>query len=63
LGFDDLKVIEAAQFLQAVVSGIPGPPSFDDAAAVARVQQAIAASWDSGRWETVTRHPPGASHN
>jgi hypothetical protein len=53
LGFDDLKVIEAGQFLQAIVSGIGGPPSFEDAAAVARVQQAIAASWDSGGWQTV----------
>jgi predicted dehydrogenase len=53
LGFDDLKVIEAAQFLQAVVSGVQGPPSFEDAAAVAGVQLAIAASWDSGRWESV----------
>jgi predicted dehydrogenase len=53
LGFDDLKVIEAAQFLQAVASGVQGPPSFEDAAAVARVQQAIAASWDSGGWQTV----------
>ena len=58
LGFDDLKVIEAAQFLQAVVSGVQGPPSFEDAAAVARVQQAIAASWDSGGWESV-RGPDG----
>jgi predicted dehydrogenase len=57
LGFDDLKVIEAAQFLQAVVSGVQGPPGFDDAAAVARVQRAIAASWESGRWETVRPTP------
>jgi hypothetical protein len=34
---------------------VQGPPGFDDAAAVARVEQAIAASWDSGRWETVAR--------
>ena len=53
LGFDDLKVIEAGQFLQAVASGVQGPPSFEDAASVARVQQAIAASWDSRGWETV----------
>jgi predicted dehydrogenase len=53
LGFDDLKVIESAQFLQAVASGTLSPPSFDDAAAVARVQQAISRSWDSSRWETV----------
>lgn len=53
LGFDDLKVIEAAQFLQAVATGVPSAPDFEDAAAVARVQQAIAASWDSGTWERV----------
>ncbi len=53
IGFDDLKVIEAGRFLQAVVSGVQGPPSFEDAANVARVQQAIAASWASRSWETV----------
>jgi predicted dehydrogenase len=53
LGFDDLKVIEAAQFLRAVVSGAQGSPGFEDAAAVARVQQAIAASWESRGWEAV----------
>jgi predicted dehydrogenase len=53
IGFDDLKVIEAGQFLQAIVSGVQSPPSFEDAAAVARVQQAIAASWTSRGWETV----------
>ena len=55
LGFDDLKVIEAGQFLQAVASGVQGPPSFADAAAVAHVQEAIAASWDSGGWESVAQ--------
>ncbi len=53
LGYDDLKVIEAAQFLQAIVSGVQGSPGFEDAAAVARVQQAIAASWKSRGWESV----------
>jgi predicted dehydrogenase len=53
LGYDDLKVIEAAQFLQGVTTGVQDAPGFEDAAAVARVQQAIAASWESGGWETV----------
>jgi predicted dehydrogenase len=53
LGYDDLKVIEAAEFLQAIVSGAPTAPTFEDAAAVARVQAAIAASWDSKGWEPV----------
>jgi predicted dehydrogenase len=55
LGYDDLKVIEAGRFLHAIASGTPGSPNLDDAAAVARVQQAIIASWASGRWETVAR--------
>jgi predicted dehydrogenase len=53
LGFDDLKAIEAAEFLTAVATGAPAAPSFEDAASVARVQQAIAASWDSNGWERV----------
>jgi predicted dehydrogenase len=53
LGYDDLKVVEAAEFLTAVATGRPAAPSFEDAAAVAHVQQAIAASWDSAGWEAV----------
>ncbi len=55
LGYDDLKVVESAQFLQSIVTGERASPDFEDAAAVAHVQQAIAASWDSGHWETVAR--------
>lgn len=58
LGFDDLKAIEAAQFLKAVVTGARGAPDFADAAAVARVQQAIIASWASGGWEAVPAAGP-----
>ena len=53
LGYDDLKVIEAARFLEAVATGILGSPSLEDAAAVARVQEAMIASWASGGWERV----------
>jgi len=55
LGFDDLVVIETAEFLQAVASGTATAPSFEDAAAVARVQEAIAASWQSNGWVTVAQ--------
>src|SRR3954449_8409429 len=54
LGYDDLAVIEIGQFLQAIATGEAPAPSFEDAAAVARVQLAIAASWDSGSWEAVS---------
>jgi predicted dehydrogenase len=54
LGYDDLAVIELAEFLTAIVEGRPAIPSLDDAAAVAGVQLAIARSWDSGAWTTVS---------
>ena len=53
LGYDDLKVIEAYNFLHSVVSGRQGEPGFAEALNVARVQQAIARSWESERWEAV----------
>jgi predicted dehydrogenase len=54
LGYDDLAVIEIAEFLDGIATGRAVTPSFEDAAAVARVQEAIVASWESGRWERVT---------
>jgi hypothetical protein len=54
LGYDDLKTIEAHQFLESVVSGVQGEPGFREAAAVARVQEAMVRSWDSERWEPVS---------
>lgn len=53
LGYDDLKAIEAYNFLQAVTTGKQGEPGFAEAAAVARVQQAMIRSWSSGGWEQV----------
>lgn len=53
LGYDDLKVIEAYNFLHSIVSGQQGEPGFAEAEAVAHVQQAVIRSWESERWETV----------
>ena len=53
LGYDDLKVIEAHAFLSSVVTGRQGEPGFEEALAVAKVQQAIMHSWASERWEAV----------
>jgi predicted dehydrogenase len=55
LAYDDTKTIEAFRFLEAVTSGVQGEPGFSEAAAVARVQQAVIRSWDSERWEAVER--------
>jgi len=53
LGYDDLKTIEAYQFLQSVADGRQGTPGFAEALAVADVQAAIQRSWASERWEQV----------
>ena len=55
LGYDDLKVIEAHNFLESIASGRQGEPGFLEAHNVAKVQQAIQRSWESGSWESVTR--------
>src|SRR2546425_4838719 len=55
LGYDDLKVIEAYNFLHSVVTGKQGEPGFAEAEAVANVQQAIMRFWESERWEAVER--------
>jgi predicted dehydrogenase len=53
LGYDDLKVIEAYNFLSSVAGDTQGEPGFREALAVARVQQAVMRSWESGGWENV----------
>jgi predicted dehydrogenase len=55
LGYDDLKVIEAYNFLESIASGQQREPGFDAALAVANVQQAMMRSWTSGGWESVER--------
>ncbi len=58
IGYEDMKTIEAVEFLQAVVDRRPFHPGFDDALAVAEVQDAIVRSWKTQSWEPVT--PLGA---
>ncbi len=53
LGYDDLKAIEAARFLDSIAAGRQGEPGFGEALAVAEVQDAIARSWESESWEPV----------
>ena len=57
LGYDDLKAIEAHEFLQSIVRGEQGEPGLGDALEVARVQAAIARSWEGGGWEGVGEIP------
>jgi predicted dehydrogenase len=53
MGYDDLKVIEAYHFLQSVADGVQREPGVREIAATARVLDAIARSFESGRWEEV----------
>ncbi|MGH3320906.1 MAG: hypothetical protein ACRDN9_12105 [Streptosporangiaceae bacterium] len=53
MGFDDLKVTEAAGFLASVASGEQYVPGVADARASAEVLAAVERSASSGRWEWV----------
>jgi predicted dehydrogenase len=53
MSYDDLKAIEALQFLKSIVEGKQAEPGFAEALNVAAVQDAIARSWVSERWEDV----------
>jgi predicted dehydrogenase len=53
MGFDDLKVIEAALFLRSVLTGEQVSPSVADGLAAARVAEGAAASAASGAWERI----------
>ncbi len=53
IGYEDLKVIECLQFLQAVVSGEQHKPGFSEALAYVSVQDALVRSWGSNSWEDV----------
>jgi len=62
IGYEDLIAIEDFEFLEAGARGEPHEASFEQALAVAAVQEALVRSWDSGTWEDVVavREPVGA---
>jgi hypothetical protein len=53
MGYDDLKVVEAALFLDSVVDGEQREPGVREALAAARVVAAMERSAASGAWEAV----------
>ena len=53
IGWEDLKVIEALEFLKSMRDGRPHAPGFGDALAVADVQAAMVRSWETGGWVDV----------
>jgi predicted dehydrogenase len=55
MGYDDLKVIEAARFLESIADGVQREPGMREIRAAAHVIAAIVRSCESGRWEDVAR--------
>jgi predicted dehydrogenase len=54
LGYEDMKLIEALEFLRSIHAGRRHRPDFGDALANASVAAAMVRSWSSERWEDVT---------
>jgi predicted dehydrogenase len=54
MGYDDLKVIEAARFVQSIVEGKPYGATIDDAVAAADAVAAMQASARERRWVRVS---------
>jgi predicted dehydrogenase len=54
IGYEDLKVIEDLNYLQAVATGQQHQPGFTEALDYVSVQAALVNSWQSGGWEKVT---------
>jgi predicted dehydrogenase len=54
IGYEDLKIIEAYQFLKSVKEGQQSEPGFDAILEVAKVHDAMIRSWGSGAWEAVS---------
>jgi predicted dehydrogenase len=53
MSYEDVKVIEAYEFLKSVATGQQGQPGFLDVLRVAEVLAAIERSWSSHGWENV----------
>jgi len=53
IGYEDLKIFEALEYLKAVAGGVRFTPGFGDALAAASVGAAMIRSWESGTWEDV----------
>jgi predicted dehydrogenase len=54
LGYEDLKTIEASQFLKSIAEQRQGEPGLTDALRVAEVLAAIERTWETGSWQQVT---------
>ncbi len=63
MGFDDMKTVEAAQFIESVLTGVQTAPSVADGWAAAEVDEAAMASAADGRWHDVPVIPGPVTYN
>lgn len=63
MGFDDMKTVEAAQFIESVLTGVQVAPSVADGWAAAEVDEAAMASAADGRWHDVPVIPGPVTYN
>jgi hypothetical protein len=54
MGYDDLKVIEAARFLRSIADGKPRGATIDDAVSSALALDAVMESVRTGGWTEMT---------
>jgi len=54
LSYEDLKTIEAYQFLKSVAERRQGVPGFTEALRVAEVLAAMERSWEAGNWQEIS---------
>ena len=54
MGYDDLKVVEAYEFLRSIADGTPHGATLDDAVRSVEALDAMAQSAESGSWVTLT---------
>lgn len=57
MGYEDLKAIEAYEFLKSVATGEQSIPGFSEVLEVAQVHDAMIRSWESSTWEDVRDIP------
>ena len=55
MGYDDLKVIEAYNFLRSIADGTPHGTTLDDAVRSAEALDAMAESARTGTWVSLPR--------
>ena len=53
MGYEDLKVIETANFVRSILKGERCEPGLKEAWDVAKVHDAMERSWQSGSWEDI----------